>query len=78
MFVAQQSNNFQLEKQLDYANDKVMGLQKMIEQKTSELSQQYEKTGRLMSELADKDKKEKMVSCFQNLYNSFDFKFHST
>ncbi|KAF1770162.1 hypothetical protein GCK72_001980 [Caenorhabditis remanei] len=62
MFVAQKSNTFQLEKQLDYANDKVMGLQKMIEQKTSELSQQYEKTGRLMSELADKDKKEKMIS----------------
>ncbi|PIC52817.1 hypothetical protein B9Z55_002764 [Caenorhabditis nigoni] len=62
IFTAQKNNTYQLEKQLDYANDKVMGLQKMIEQKTSELCQQYENTGRLMSELADKDKKEKMIS----------------
>uniref|UniRef100_A0A1I7TES6 HAP1 N-terminal domain-containing protein n=1 Tax=Caenorhabditis tropicalis TaxID=1561998 RepID=A0A1I7TES6_9PELO len=62
IFASQKNNTYQLEKQLDYANDKVMGLQKMIEQKTSELSQQYDNTGRLMRELADKDKKERMIS----------------
>ncbi|EGT60408.1 hypothetical protein CAEBREN_29284 [Caenorhabditis brenneri] len=61
IFTAQKNNTYQLEKQLDYANDKVMGLQKMIEQKTSELTSQYENTGRLMRELSDKEKKEKMI-----------------
>uniref|UniRef100_A0A8R1HKT9 HAP1 N-terminal domain-containing protein n=1 Tax=Caenorhabditis japonica TaxID=281687 RepID=A0A8R1HKT9_CAEJA len=59
---AQKKNTYQLERQLDDANDKVMGLQRLIEQKTSELSSQYENTGRLVRELADKEKKEKMIT----------------
>ncbi|CCD71997.2 HAP1 N-terminal domain-containing protein [Caenorhabditis elegans] len=59
---AQKNSSYLLEKQLDYTNDKVISLQKLIEQKTTELNQQYENTGKLMNELADKDKKERMIS----------------
>ncbi|CAI5437650.1 unnamed protein product [Caenorhabditis angaria] len=55
-------NNLELEKQLDDANEKITNLQFKIEQKTQELNSQYESTGKLVKELANKTKNEKMLT----------------
>ncbi|CAI2296614.1 unnamed protein product [Caenorhabditis sp. 36 PRJEB53466] len=59
---AQKKSSYQLERQLDEANDKVIALRRLVEHKTTELSAQYEQTRRLVRELADKEKKERTMS----------------
>ncbi|CAB3407140.1 unnamed protein product [Caenorhabditis bovis] len=64
--VSERNRSLCLEKQLDEANEKITSLQKLIEKKTQELSHQQTTTCELVRELADKEKKEKILNSEKN------------